>query len=82
MKIEGAISVKAAIEGNKRAVKEIYIDKDNHTKNFNYIREYYYSKSDIVDFDVLDYIEFEDFEKKDNKYVKVKAEIRVINHED
>ena len=39
MKIEGAISVKAAIEGNKRAVKEIYIDKDNHTKNFNYIRE-------------------------------------------
>lgn len=39
MKIEGAISVKAAIEGKKRAVKEIYIDKDNHTKNFNYIRE-------------------------------------------
>lgn len=38
MKIEGAISVKAAIEGNKRAVKEIYIDSNNHNKNFNYIR--------------------------------------------
>ena len=38
MKIEGAISVKAAIEANKRAVKQIIIDKDNHNKNFNYIR--------------------------------------------
>lgn len=39
MKIDGAISVKAAIEGNKRIVKEIYIDTNNHSKNFNYIRD-------------------------------------------
>lgn len=39
MKIEGAISVKAAIESKKREVKEIFIDKDNKNKNFNYIRK-------------------------------------------
>lgn len=39
MKIEGAISVKAAIESKKREVKEVFIDKDNRNKNFNYIRK-------------------------------------------
>lgn len=39
MKIEGAISVKAAIESKKREVKEVFIDKDNKNKNFNYIRK-------------------------------------------
>lgn len=39
MKIEGAISVKAAIEANKRKVEEVIIDSSNHNKNFNYIRK-------------------------------------------
>ena len=42
------------------------IDKKSFFNNFNYeVRKYYYSKNDIIDFDVLDYIEFEDFTKKD-----------------
>lgn len=39
MKIEGAISVKAAIESKKREIKELFIDKNNKNKNFNYIRK-------------------------------------------
>ncbi|MDO5440303.1 MAG: RNA methyltransferase [Erysipelotrichaceae bacterium] len=39
MKIEGAISVKAAISNNKRAVTKVYIDKSKKTKDFNYIRK-------------------------------------------
>ena len=39
MIIEGAISVKACINSNKRIVEEIYIQKDKKTKDFNYIRK-------------------------------------------
>ena len=38
MKIEGAISVKAAITNSKRKVNKVYIDKDKKTKDFNYLR--------------------------------------------
>ena len=37
--IEGAISVKAAIQNKKRDVIRVYIDKDKKTKDFNYIRK-------------------------------------------
>ena len=39
MKIEGVISVKAAIQASKREVIEVYIDSSNTSKNFNYIRK-------------------------------------------
>jgi len=39
MIIEGAISVKAAIQNNKRTVETVYINKDKKTKDFNYIRK-------------------------------------------
>ena len=39
MKIEGAISVKAAITNSKRKVNKVYIDKDKKTKDFNYLRK-------------------------------------------
>ena len=55
------------------------IDKKSFFNNFNYeVRKYYYSKKNIIDFDVLDYIEFEDFTKKDIQYVRVLAEIRIV----
>ena len=41
----------------------------------------YYSKQNIIDFDVLDYIEFIDFVKKDTKYIKVLVEVRVVYFE-
>ena len=39
MIIEGAISVKAALQNKKREVTEVYIRKDKKTKDFNYIRK-------------------------------------------
>lgn len=39
MIIEGAISVKAAINNLKRDIKIVYINKDKKTKDFNYIRK-------------------------------------------
>ncbi len=39
MTIEGAISVKAAINGKKREVSKVYINKTKKTKDFNYIRK-------------------------------------------
>lgn len=39
MIIEGAISVKSALQNKKRQITEIYISKDKKTKDFNYIRK-------------------------------------------
>lgn len=39
MTIEGAISVKAAINGKKRTVTRVFISKAKKTKDFNYIRK-------------------------------------------
>ena len=39
MIIEGAISVKAALQNKKRSITEIYIRKDKKTRDFNYIRK-------------------------------------------
>ncbi|MGM9874437.1 MAG: hypothetical protein ACI32H_00770 [Bacilli bacterium] len=58
------------------------IDKKEFFNNLNYeVRKYYYSKSDIVDFDILDYIEFEDFTKKGIQHVRVLAEIRIVYYD-
>lgn len=57
------------------------IDKKSFFNNINYeLRKYYYSRSNIIDFDVLDYLEFEDFIKNESQYVKVKAEIRIVKY--
>lgn len=39
MIIEGSISVKAAIQNNKRDIKVVYINSEKKTKDFNYIRK-------------------------------------------
>lgn len=39
MIVEGAISVKAAINNSKREVYKVYIDRNKKTKDFNYIRK-------------------------------------------
>ncbi len=58
------------------------IDKKSFFNNFNYeVRKYYYSQKNIIDFDVLDYIEFNNFTKKNNQYIKVLAEIRLVYYE-
>ena len=58
------------------------IDKKSFFNNFNYeVRKYYYSKDSIIDFDVLDYIEFNDFTKKDVQYINVQAEVRIVYYD-
>ncbi len=58
------------------------IDKKSFFNNFNYeVRKYYYFQKNIIDFDVLDYIEFNNFTKKNNQYIKVLAEIRLVYYE-
>ena len=58
------------------------IDKKSFFNNFNYeVRKYYYSKKDIIDFDILDYIEFNEYNKNDNKYIKVIAEVRLVYYD-
>ena len=58
------------------------IDKKSFFNNLNYeVRKYYYSKNNIIDFDVLDYIEFNDFIKKNVQYIKVLAEVRIVYYD-
>jgi len=58
------------------------IDKKSFFNNFNYeVRKYYYSQKDVIDFDVLDYIDFKDYTKDNIQYVKVSVEIRIVYYE-
>lgn len=55
------------------------IDKKSFFNNLNYeIRKYYYSQNNVIDFDVIDYLEFEDFKKDDLQYIKVLADVRLV----
>lgn len=56
------------------------IDKKTFFNNLNYeIRKKYYEDSNIIDYDILDYLEFNEFTKEDKLYVKVKVEIRKVS---
>lgn len=55
------------------------IDKKTFFNNLNYeLEKYYYSKENIIDFDILDYLKFNDFTIKNTKYVKVLVMIRIV----
>ncbi len=55
------------------------IEKKNFFNNLNFeIRKKYYSKKNIIDFDIIDYLKFEDRQKGDNFYVIVTADVRVV----
>lgn len=58
------------------------LDKKTFFNNFNYeLRKYYYSKENIIDFDIIDYDEFKDYKKDNNSYVDVTVYLRVITIE-
>ncbi len=58
------------------------IDKKKFFNNFNYeVRKKYYSEENIIDYDVLDYISFQEFTKNNNLYIEVVAEVRVVYYE-
>lgn len=45
------------------------------------VRKYYYSKDNIIDYDVLDYLEFKDYTKDNVLYVDVTAQVRIVTIE-
>ncbi len=55
------------------------IDKKNFFNNLNYeIRNYYYKETNIIDYDVIDYLSFQEFERKGQLHVAVKLESRLV----
>ena len=69
--------------------KQIYfwnktnIDKKVFFNNLNYeIRKHYYLQDDIIDFDMLDYINFSTFSKQNKEYIKVLADVRIVYYKD
>ena len=58
------------------------LDKKEFFNNLNYeVRKKYYKMPNVIDYDVLDFIEFNDYTKDDKLYVKVIAEVRVVYYE-
>ncbi len=70
---------------NKKQIdfwKRTKIDKKTFFNNLNYeLEKYYYSKENIIDFDILDYLKFNDFTIKNTKYVKVLVMIRIVTYD-
>ena len=55
------------------------IDKKTFFNNLNYeLRNFYYANDDIVDYDILDFLSFEEYEKNGLLYVRVHANIRIV----
>lgn len=58
------------------------LDKKSFFNNLNYeVRKYYYSKDNIIDFDVLDYLEFKDFTKNNVQHIRVLIDVRVVYYD-
>jgi len=57
-------------------------DKKTFFNNLNYeIRKLYYGKENIIDYDILDYLEFNEKNNQEKKIVEVIAEVRIITLE-
>lgn len=55
------------------------IDKKSFFNNLNYeVRKKYYSENDVIDYDILDYTEFNYIKNKEGIFVKVKSDVRII----
>lgn len=58
------------------------IDKKSFFNNLNYeVRKKYYQTTNIIDYDILDFLSFEEYTKNDILNVKVKADVRIICYE-
>lgn len=58
------------------------IDKKVFFNNLNYeVRKYYYTKTNIIDYDVIDYLSFNEFNDNNNLCVEVIADVRVVYYE-
>lgn len=70
---------------NKKQIefwKRTKINKKTFFNNLNYeIRKKYYSKENIIDYDILDYTNFKDYEVNGILYVDVTADLRIVTYE-
>jgi len=68
---------------NKKQIEfwnKLNIDKKTFFNNLNYeVRKDYYMNENIIDYDVIDYIDFKQYKKDDKLYVTVTAEVRVVS---
>lgn len=59
----------------------VKIDKKTFFNNLNYeVRKKYYSSSNIVDYDILDFDDFAEYTKDNILHVNVKAYVRIIEY--
>jgi len=57
------------------------VDKKKFFNNLNYeIKKYYYTKDNIVDYDILDYLSFKEYKQGNKVYILAEAEVRVITY--
>lgn len=56
------------------------IDKKVFFNNLNYeVRNYYYERDNVIDYDIIDFDEFSEFVKDDILHVKVRANVRIVS---
>ena len=59
--------------------KRTKIDKKTFFNNLNYeLGKYYYSKENIIDYDIIDYTNFKDYYKNEKLYVDIIMEVRIV----
>ena len=60
----------------------VKIDKKTFFNNLNYeVRKKYYSSSNIVDYDILDFDDFAEYTKDNILHINVKAYVRIVKYE-
>ena len=58
------------------------IDKKLFFNNLNYeVRKKYYTSNSVIDYDILDYIKFNEYKKNEVLFVEVLAEVRIVSIE-
>lgn len=60
------------------------VDKNTFFNNLNYeLKNYYFDdqvNDNIIDYDIIDYLEFDDYQKDNDLYVKVKVSLRTVTY--
>lgn len=60
------------------------VDKNTFFNNINYeLKNYYFDdqvNDNIIDYDIIDYLEFDDYQKDNDLYVKVKVSLRTVTY--
>ena len=78
------IKIYKNIENQKQIAfwKRTKIDKKTFFNNLIYeLEKYYYTKDNIIDLDVLDYLKFKDFTINNTNYIKVLVNLRIVSYD-